>query len=280
MAITTSGVGNSSRPVINAIPPPRARAYAAATNDDLAAHARGDLVPPVLTYPLVQGAGNEALSFVVPDGDYGGPALHGEHDFRFHRPVRTEETVTTRAEVVGVHAKRSGTTIVVHFKGVDVAGLDVVEQYLTIFVPGAIAPESAGDTAPSHGAPDGLLNREPIAVIEQHVDDDQTWRFCGPSGDTNPIHLYDDAAVAAGLPGIINHGMNTLAVATSGLIREVAGADPARLARVAVRFSSMLVPGQTITTSVWDGGAGSFHFQTVDASGTVVMSDGLMEVRS
>ena len=39
-------------------------------------------------------------------------------------------------------------------------------------------------------------------------------KYAGASGDSNPIHLLDDAAEEAGLPGIIAHGM--LTVATMG----------------------------------------------------------------
>jgi len=41
-------------------------------------------------------------------------------------------------------------------------------------------------------------------------------KYAGASGDFNPIHLVDAAADAAGLPGIIAHGM--LTVATMGLL--------------------------------------------------------------
>lgn len=41
-------------------------------------------------------------------------------------------------------------------------------------------------------------------------------KYAGASGDFNPIHLVDAAAAEAGLPGIIAHGM--LTVATMGLL--------------------------------------------------------------
>ncbi len=41
-------------------------------------------------------------------------------------------------------------------------------------------------------------------------------KYAGASGDFNPIHLVDEAAEEAGLPGVIAHGM--LTVATMGLL--------------------------------------------------------------
>ncbi len=44
----------------------------------------------------------------------------------------------------------------------------------------------------------------------------QLIKYAGASGDYNPIHTVDEAAAEAGLPGIIAHGM--LTVATMGLL--------------------------------------------------------------
>ena len=45
---------------------------------------------------------------------------------------------------------------------------------------------------------------------------EQLRKYAEASGDANPIHLSDEAAETAGLPGIIAHGM--LTVATMGLL--------------------------------------------------------------
>ncbi len=44
----------------------------------------------------------------------------------------------------------------------------------------------------------------------------QLIKYAGASGDYNPIHTIDEAAAEAGLPGVIAHGMLTLA--TIGLL--------------------------------------------------------------
>ena len=44
----------------------------------------------------------------------------------------------------------------------------------------------------------------------------QLIKYAGASGDFNPIHTIDEAAEQAGLPGVIAHGMLTLA--TMGLL--------------------------------------------------------------
>jgi acyl dehydratase len=42
-------------------------------------------------------------------------------------------------------------------------------------------------------------------------------RYAGASGDFNPIHWSDRVAISVGLPGVIAHGMFTLALAARAL---------------------------------------------------------------
>ena len=66
-------------------------------------------------------------------------------------------------------------------------------------------------------------------------------RYCGASGDFNVIHWSDRAATAVGLPGVIAHGMLTMAVA-GRVVTDWTG-DPAALTGYRVRFSRpVLVP--------------------------------------
>ena len=64
-------------------------------------------------------------------------------------------------------------------------------------------------------------------------------RYAGASGDFNPIHWNDRTATAVGLPGVIAHGMFTMALAG----RAVTGwtGDAAALAEYHVRFGRPVV---------------------------------------
>jgi len=91
-------------------------------------------------------------------------------------------------------------------------------------------------------------------------------RYAGASGDFNPIHWSDRVAVAAGLPGVIAHGMLTMALA-GRLLTEWTG-DPGAVVEFGVRFARPVV--------VPDDDAGV----TVTMSGVVtgVRDDGLLDV--
>ena len=64
-------------------------------------------------------------------------------------------------------------------------------------------------------------------------------RYAGASGDFNPIHWSDRMAAALGLPGVIAHGMLTMASA----VRVVTDwlDDPADLVEYGVRFTKPVV---------------------------------------
>ena len=64
--------------------------------------------------------------------------------------------------------------------------------------------------------PDWRVGNELEERTPPPIDRDQLRKYAEASGDPNPIHLSDEAAEAAGLPGVIAHGM--LTVATMGLL--------------------------------------------------------------
>jgi len=64
-------------------------------------------------------------------------------------------------------------------------------------------------------------------------------RYCGASGDFNVIHWNERAALDAGLPDVIAHGMLTMAVAAR-IVTDWVG-DPGAVAEYAVRFSRPVV---------------------------------------
>jgi acyl dehydratase len=94
-----------------------------------------------------------------------------------------------------------------------------------------------------------------------------------------PIHLDDALAKSMGLPGIIIHGLCTMAFTSVAVIQNECPDDPTRLQRLAVRFAKTIQPEQSITTRIWNAGNGRYAYETTSDEGTVVIKDGLAEVR-
>lgn len=64
-------------------------------------------------------------------------------------------------------------------------------------------------------------------------------RYAGASGDFNPIHWNDRTATAVGLPGVIAHGMYTMALAARAVTAWTG--DPGAVVEQHVRFGRPVV---------------------------------------
>lgn len=274
-------LGSWSTPLEFRVEPERSIAYAEATNDLIGAHLDGTLAPPVFAVVPAMDVMAETTMAVVPD-DLMLRILHGEHDFRFHRPIRPGETLRVRASAVGVEGKSSGVTVTTLIESRSAETDELVnEQYFIGFFRGGTFDGLVGQAAPEHAFEDSLRARTPDAEVETKFDADQTFRYAEPAGDPMPIHLDDDFAKQMGLPGIIMHGLCTNAMLSHVLIEHAAPDEPQRLARLAVRFSKPGIPGDTMTTRIWRSadrdGRAVYAFESTNSDGEHLIRDGLAE---
>jgi acyl dehydratase len=254
--------------------------YAAATNDPIEAHRNGDVAPAVFAVVPVFNSMAAAALAVAPV-ELLPRLLHGEQDFHFHRQIRPGDELRTRCKATGYEGKPSGTRGTVYAECRDANGELVNEQYVTFFFRGFDAAEKVGELGPEHGFDSASQSDAAVAKLVQHVDDDQTFRYGPAAGDPMPIHLDEDFAKAAGLPGIIAHGLCTMAFTSWAALTELADGDGSRLRRLAVRFSRPVLPGQDIETSFWRTGsaAGVAHYGYETSVGAdLVIRDGLATI--
>jgi acyl dehydratase len=273
----TDAIGRWSDPVEFEVTRERIEQYAVATNDPIASHASGELAPPVFAIVPAFSVAGEAGLKVIP-AEFLMMILHGEHDFHLHEPIRPGTTVSTRAAAIGLQPRSSGVTVTVKADTQDGDGKLLVEQYLTSFVRGAQSPQAVGEAAPGHRFDESLRSHAPEAEVSQTFDSDQTFRYAEASGDPMPIHLDEALAKSMGLPGIIIHGMCTMAFTSVAVIEHACPEDPTRLTRLAVRFSRTVQPQQTITTRIWAAGDGAYGYETQSDEGVTVIKDGLAEI--
>jgi acyl dehydratase len=64
-------------------------------------------------------------------------------------------------------------------------------------------------------------------------------RYAGASGDFNPIHWSERVATSVGLPGVIAHGMFTMALAARAL--ETWAGAPGRVRELGCKFTKPVV---------------------------------------
>jgi acyl dehydratase len=258
--------------------------YAAATNDPITAHLAGDVASPVFAIVPVFSALIEPALDVVPI-ELIGKVVHGEQDFRFHRAIRPGDVLTSRGQVIGYSGMPNGSTVGIRVECRDAGGELVNEQFVTTFVRGFDCGETVGQSVPGHRFDEALRDTAPVAKVVQHVDADQTFRYSPASGDPMPIHLDDEFAKQMGLPGIIAHGLCTMAFTSWAVLTEVGGSDVSRLRRLAVRFAKPVLPGQDLETRIYEVGSRhhegasvtTYAFETYVGS-EVVIKDGLAEI--
>ena len=282
MAVDLAKLGTTSDPITATIDPDRAKSYAAATNDDNTAYESGKYAPPVFgVVPVFDALGATSAGMIPPD--YLMFIVHGEQDMHFHQPLVPGTTLVTTVTPEAVRVGGSGTRITLRTDSVDDDGQPVLTQYFTVFVRGMSDGESAGPDKPAHDFPEAARPAPVGDAFVIHVDDDQTYRYRDASGDLMPIHVDDDFAKTVGLPGIIAHGLCTMAMCSQAVVKTVCAGDPARLKRLAVRFASNVFPGSDIEVQLYDAGPGSddrrkYAFEATSA-GSVVIKNGWAEVQ-
>jgi acyl dehydratase len=279
MALPVEKLGTTYDPRTATIDADRTKAYAAATNDDNPAYTSGKYAPPVFgVVPTWEAMGlavgdtvpTEALMMIV----------HGEQDMHFHQPLTPGQTLTPRATAHSIRVGSSGTRFTIQVDAVDADGKPVLEEYVTMFIRGMSDGESAGPDKPDHTFPDAARANK-VGEFTVHVDDDQTYRYKEASGDMMPIHVDDAFAKSVGLPGIIAHGLCTMAMTSQAVIKTVADGDPSRVKRLAVRFSKNVFPGNDVVTTIYDAGESNgrkaYAFEA-HSNGDQVIANGLAEV--
>lgn len=276
MGLNTALVGKKYPPGTYEVSAEAIQKYAAATNEDNPAFLGEDPVAPPC-FPIVPAG--VTVGNVLFDQELGVnlPLLvHGEEDHVLHSSIKGGAVLTVETSLESIEVKETGETFTSFTTLTNQNGVTAAEVRSLMFIRGSgggSKSNSAGEQA------------EPDIVFEtiQKIDDDQTYRYADASGDRNPIHLDEDFAKnMAGLPGIIVHGMCTMAFASKAVLDAVCEADPVRLKRIKVRFSRPVLPGQTITTRGWveekRSGYTVYGFETLNPDGVAVIKNGVAEV--
>ena len=92
---------------------------------------------------------------------------------------------------------------------------------------------------------ESINSGQALPSLTKKVTVEQIRQYAEASGDRNPIHLDESFARSAGLPGVIAHGMLTMAFANQ-MVTDWLG-DRSRLKRLQGRFAGMVLPGDEVT---------------------------------
>jgi acyl dehydratase len=221
-----------------------------------------------------------AIMMVVTDSDLNVDILrllHSEQDMYFFLPVVPGDIVTSTAKVSAVEERISGESLTIEVYSTNQRAEPVQRMLFSALIRGKGKRDRNHENA-AEEPPSG----KPLLQVSQLIEADQTYRYAQASGDHNPIHVDENVAKMAGLPGIIVHGMCTMAFASKVMIDHLCQRDPRRLKRLRARFSRPVFPGQTITTTVWPrpdrGDLKVYAYETANPDGKAVIKEGIAEV--
>jgi acyl dehydratase len=205
-----------------------------------------------------------------------GRMVHSRQAAEFYKPVGPLDVLRTIARVKDIAERGSGEELSVEFVTHNQAG-DKVTKITSNFyfrghpdpnrVPRAATPAEIGE----------ILFEERL-----HIDDDQTYRYAKASGDHNPIHVDPEMAKNMGFPGIIVHGLCVMALAQKAVIDRALNGDPAKLRRLAVKFSKPVFPGDDLTWIAWEDDSSKatrrLGFVMKSQRGEQVIREGVVEL--
>lgn len=170
-----------------------------------------------------------------------GSVIHGEQRFSWLRPIAVESDLEVLGEVGRVR-ERGGVWFINFDLTVTDADGDLLTGSSSFLASGGAAPGTAQAEVPEldpHSAEDGDFVASRADLV----------RYAAATRDWNPIHWDHRSAVAAGLPGIVVHGLLQSAWLLRSALAGVEGAAPVAGARF--RYRAPLPVGKAASAS-WD----------------------------
>ena len=201
--------------------------------------------------------------------------LHGEQTTEILLPVPANAELTHHSRVTDIYDKGKGALVVIETSSKDGDGDVVVKNRLTAFIRGAGGwGGDRGAAGQSNIPPD----RKPDAVIHQQTTPDQAILY-RLSGDWNPLHVDPGFAQAFGFDRPILHGMCTYGFAVRHVAEAFCNGDPRYVRKIEARFAKSVIPGETITTEMWQESATRIVFQCkVAERDSLVISNAVVEL--
>jgi acyl dehydratase len=250
-------------------------AFADATSDDVDHYRRSGTAPPLFASVAAEDSHVGLMLELVPVEAMVAP-IHLGHDVTFERPLRVGETVRSRAELVETRQTPFGFSLCleVELTGED-GGRAVIAYHRVLF-------RSVRDSVSAGAAPVPPRPRRHeltrLGEVEVEVSEDQSLRYAAASGDNQLIHTDVDVARQAGFPGLILHGMCTLAFLAAAVAQLAAASDRACVRAVGATFVRPVLVGRSLHITVSDG-PGDMVGVTAAQDRRAVIRDGYARVR-
>jgi len=270
-------VGRKYRAPAMFVKPDRIREFASATNDSNAMYTKKandkDLIAsPVFPVTLVSDVFKQMLA-----DDTGidiSRMVHGEQSITYFDVLRPWDLISPRGVISKVE-KRGNNEVVSYEQQLYRDGELVVKITSSLVIRGSGPHGKTAAVEEKKPASGATSAGKPVFTYTVKVAEDQPRRYANASGDHNPIHIDNDIAKAAGFPGVILHGLCTMAFAGQAVVEKVLGGDIRRLKELSVRFSKPVFPGDTLTITAQSLDKNALSLSAVNSQGVTVLSQGV-----
>ncbi len=174
--------------------------------------------------------------------------VHGGQTVRLHRPIPSEGTLKTTANIMGIYDMKKMAAVVIETKS-EVNGEPCFETEWSILFRGAGG--FGGAPPPKAEVPKIPEGATPTWSHEEQTLPEQAALY-RLSGDLNPLHIDPDFASMVGFPqGPILHGLCTYGFACRAIVQKACGGDASRLKRFTVQFRKPVWPGEAVRTDAY-----------------------------
>lgn len=184
--------------------------------------------------------------------------LHAEQSHATYAPVPLRGRLSIRTRVSDLRDLPTGVIVGIGAEAVDADdGTLVARTRMGLFV--------RGEDSGLDGASERIEIPERVAdetvVHQTRTDQAELYARCG---DDNPLHLDESAARASGQPRPILHGLCSYGFAGRALVQTLCPGRPGELAAMSARFTSPVLPGDTLRTEVWRSPRGAAFRTSTD----------------
>jgi len=175
--------------------------------------------------------------------------LHGEQDLQIHKAIPVAATVTSSGKIAGIYDKGRAALVVLEMVTKDEGGDPLFTNRFSLFIRGEGGWGGDSGPRPANERPE----RAPDLVVESKTLPQQALLY-RLSGDKNPLHVDPDFSRIGGFEIPILHGLCSYGIVCKAVVDHALGGEAAKVARYQARFAGVVIPGETIVTSMWRDG--------------------------
>lgn len=199
------------------------------------------------------------------------PALmvHGTEGIELYGEIPPDGEIESVGEITGIWDK--GKAAVAEFESTATlvaTGKPLFKVKMSMFCRGA--GDFGGERGPSPTFELPTRKADHEIVYATREDQALTYRL---SGDRNPLHSDPSFAKIGGFDRPILHGLCTYGFTGRALLHTLCGSDPTRFKSMDGRFSKPVMPGDSLTISMWIDGKRAL-FVTRNQNGDIVLDQG------